>query len=86
MKLQGWAVAGKSWTAFVGSLLAVLIPWLLTTVVPTLPEPWPALVGGIVALMTAVGVYHAPYQPVPQQGPTGEYPAPSTGGTPWPSS
>lgn len=78
MKLQGWAVAGKSWTAFVGSLLAVLIPWFVTTVAPHLPEPWPALIGAAVALATAVGVYHAPYQPV---APTGQHAT-----TPWPTS
>lgn len=77
MKLQGWAVAGKSWTAFGGSLLAVLIPWFVTTVAPHLPEPYPALIGAAVALATAVGVYHAPYAPA-----NGSTTVPAT---PWPT-
>lgn len=82
MKLQGFAVAGKSWVAFGGSLLAVLIPWLVTNVVPTLPEPYPALIGAVLALATAVGVYHAPYAPVAGQEDASQ---PTAGGTPWPT-
>lgn len=82
-QIQGFAVAGKAWVALAGSLLSFLIPWVVQ-VSTTLPEPWPAVVGGVVAVLTAVGVYHAPYQPVP----TTNTP-PTTGGggaTPWPTS
>lgn len=78
MKLQGWAVAGKSWVALVGSLLTFIIPWIVQ-ISAGLPEPWPAIVGGVVALLTAVGVYHAPYQPAP--GRNGTPPK-----NPWPTS
>ena len=80
MKLQGWSVAGKSWTALFGSLVAgSLLPWFLANVAPGLPQPWPALIGAAVAVATAVGAYHAPYQPVT--------PPPRSGGdagSPWP--
>lgn len=85
--IQGFSVAGKSWVALVGSLAAVVIPWFVTSVVPTLPEPWPALIGAALALATAVGVYHAPSTSVPgRSGPTTPPTASTTGGTPWPVS
>lgn len=52
----------KSWVALVGSLLAFAIP-LLTQFSGFLPPPWPALIGGVIALLTMLGVYHAPYAP-----------------------
>jgi len=76
--LQGWQVAGKSWVALIGSLLTFVIPWLVQ-VSAGLPAPWPALIGAIVALLTAFGVYQAPYKPVPPRE------AQNTGPTPWPS-
>jgi hypothetical protein len=80
MKLQGFSVAGKSWVALFGSLVAgSVLPWFLANVAPSLPEPWPALIGAGVALATAVGVYHAPYQPV---SPAAD---PAPGGSPWPT-
>jgi hypothetical protein len=74
MKLQGWQVAGKAWTGLIGSLLTFIVPWVVQTSAG-FPQPWPALVGAVVALMTAFGVYNAPYQPVsnagvPQSGPS----------------
>jgi len=79
MKLQGYAVAGKSWVALVGSLLTFIIPWVVQYST-LLPAPWPAIIGAVVAILTAVGVYHAPYQPVTP--PTAAQP----GNTPWPQS
>jgi len=76
MTLQGWAVAGKSWVALIGSLLTFIIPWVVQ-VSANLPAPWPALVGAVVALLTAFGVYRAPYQPAPTK-PAGQ-------ATPWPT-
>ena len=64
-QLQGWSVAGKSWTALIGSALTFLIPTIVQ-MSTSWPEPWPAVIGAVVAVLTAVGVYHAPYRPVQQ--------------------
>ena len=76
--LQGWAVAGKSWVALVGSLLAFIVPWIVQ-VSASAPQPWPALIGAIVALLTAFGVYQAPYKSVPSKGGS-----PTPANNPWP--
>lgn len=52
----------KAVVALVGALLSALIP-LLLTISTSLPDPWPALIGGVVALLTMLGVYKAPYKP-----------------------
>ena len=75
-QLQGWSVAGKSWVALLGSLLTFIIPALVSAST-SWPAPWPAVIGAVVALLTAFGVYQAPYKPVPQKD------APPN--TPWPS-
>ena len=90
MKLHGWTVAGKSWTAFLGSLLTLLIP-LLLQFSPMFPPPWPAVIGAVIAVLTAVGVYHAPYQPVGRNSATvTPLNLPPVGGpsgnSPWPTS
>ena len=64
-----WSVAGKSWVALIGSLLTFIVPWAVNASA-SLPDPWPALIGGVVALLTAFGVYHAPYQPTARTTPT----------------
>jgi hypothetical protein len=51
--------ATKSWVAVVGGLLAVLIPLVLQIVV-YLPPQWAAGVTGVIALLTAFGVYKVP--------------------------
>lgn len=51
----------KTWIALLGSLLSVAVP-LIVSASAHLPEPWPAVIGGVVAVLTALGVYHAPYQ------------------------
>lgn len=79
MKLQGFAVAGKSWVALLGSFLTFLVPWVVQQSA-NLPAPWPSLIAAVVAIASAVGVYHAPYQPVPRLGA-----APPTVNNPWPS-
>lgn len=63
-QLQGWSVAGKAWVALVGSLLSFVIPTIVQ-LSTSWPEPWPAVVSAVVAVLTAIGVYHAPYKPVP---------------------
>jgi len=52
----------KTYVALIGSLLSVAAP-LILQVSTALPPPWPAAIGGIFALLTALGVYHAPYKP-----------------------
>lgn len=90
MKLHGWKIAGKSWTAFLGSLLTLLIP-LLLQFSPMFPPPWPAVIGAVIAVLTAVGVYHAPYTPVNNRAAGSVTPLnpPTVGGpssgSPWPT-
>lgn len=80
MKLHGFAVAGKSWVALVGSLLTFIVPWIVQYSA-FLPAPWPSVIAAAVAIATAVGVYHAPYQPVPTaQTDTGKH----SSNSPWP--
>lgn len=52
----------KTWVAAVGGALTVLIPMVLS-VSDSLPQPWPAVIAAMVAVLTAVGVYKAPYTP-----------------------
>lgn len=77
MKLHGWAIAGKSWVALFGALLTFIIPTLVQ-ISTSFPEPWPAVIGGVVAILTAVGVYHAPYSPAPSK-------SAQQSATPWPT-
>lgn len=69
MKLQGWSTAGKAWIGLIGSFLTFIIPWVLQES-DHLPAPWPLVISAVVAILTAVGVYHAPYQPVPKAAPS----------------
>ena len=52
----------KTWIAVIGGLLTVIVP-LVLSVSTYLPDPWPAVLGAVVALLTALGVYKAPYKP-----------------------
>lgn len=52
----------KTWVAAVGGALTVIVPIVLS-VSTNLPEPWPAVISAVVAVLTAVGVYRAPYRP-----------------------
>ncbi len=76
--------AAKAWLSLLGGLLTVTIP-LLVQVSGSLPEPWPAVIGGVVAVLTALGVYRVPNKPavtttpptyVPPGEPPGGYPNP----------
>lgn len=76
----------KTWIGLFGSVLAFAVP-LLVSVQNMLPEPWPAVIGGVIAVLTALGIYHAPYvKPntviVPADPPT--YPGEPPGGYPDP--
>lgn len=52
----------KTWIAAIGGALTVIVPIMLS-VSTNLPEPWPAVISAVVAVLTAVGVYRAPYRP-----------------------
>ena len=52
----------KAYVALLGSVLTVVGP-LLLNVSTHLPEPWPAIIGGVIGLLTVLGVYQAPYRP-----------------------
>lgn len=81
-QIQGFKVAGKSWVAFIGSLATLAVP-LILQLATVMPPQYQAIIGGFVALATAVGVYHAPYKPVAasNSGPS----EPSSTSTPWPA-
>ena len=79
MKLHGWSVAGKAWAGLLGSFLTFIIPWVVQES-DHLPQPWPYVIAAVVAILTAVGIYHAPYQPTRKVNP----PASPTG-SPWPN-
>ena len=78
----------SKWKAWVGTaiaILAVIIPVVLQ-VSTSLPEPWPTIIGLVVAALTWLGIYRAPYlpkgteiAPAPPAPPTaGEYVNPWT--------
>jgi hypothetical protein len=77
----------KTWVTVAGSVLMVVGPWILTAST-NLPEPWPAIVGGIFGILTILGVYHAPYVPKSAQvskTPISEIPSSNgPGESPWP--
>lgn len=52
----------KTWIALAGSALTFVVP-LIVSVEDYLPSPWPSVIGGVIAVLTAVGVYKAPYVP-----------------------
>jgi hypothetical protein len=52
----------KTWVALVGSVLTVAVP-LIVSVQDYLPSPWPGVIGAALSVLTALGVYKAPYVP-----------------------
>jgi hypothetical protein len=52
----------KSWVAGVSAVLTVLVPYVLS-VSNYLPDPWPAVVGGVIGVLGLVGVYKVPNHP-----------------------
>lgn len=68
----------KTYIALAGALLTALVPFILQISV-NLPQPWPGVIAGAIALATAFGVYHAPYS-------TGSNAPPASGKSPWPAS
>ena len=73
--------AHKSWVAAIGGLLTLVVPMLLQ-VAAYLPDPWPTLIGGVIAALTVFGVYKTPNKPVAPAAP--DVQPPSGGWTnPW---
>jgi hypothetical protein len=52
----------KTWVGLIGSLLTFIGPFILQST-DALPSPWPAVVGALFAVLTALGIYRAPYKP-----------------------
>lgn len=52
----------KAYVALLGGILTVAIPTVIDFAV-YLPPQWQAVVGAVVALLTALGVYAAPNRP-----------------------
>lgn len=50
----------KSWVGLVGSLLTFAVPYVVGAE-QYLPSPWPAVIGVALAVLTALGIYKAPY-------------------------
>lgn len=52
----------KTYVGLIGSLVTFIAP-LALSVSDALPAPWPAVIGGVLAVLTALGIYKAPYKP-----------------------
>lgn len=52
----------KGWVALVTTVLTVAVPYILS-VSTYLPDPWPAVIGGIIGLLGVVGVVKTPNHP-----------------------
>jgi len=72
----------KAWVALIGSTLTIVAPWILTATA-ALPQPWPGVIGLLLAGLTGAGTWRAPYLPKD----TTIVPTPTEGGeytSPWP--
>lgn len=52
----------KPLVGLIGAALTFIVPTVLTYSTQ-LPQPWPWVIAGVVALLTSVGIYKAPYTP-----------------------
>lgn len=52
----------KTWIGLVGSLVTFIGPFILSST-DALPPPWPVIIGVVFAVLTALGIYKAPYKP-----------------------
>lgn len=52
----------KPLVGLIGAALTFVIPTVLQYST-SLPDPWPWVIAGVVALLTAAGIYRAPYTP-----------------------
>lgn len=52
----------KTYVALIGTGLSFVVPFILE-VTEGLSAPWPAVIGAVLWVLTALGVYAAPYKP-----------------------
>lgn len=52
----------KTWVGLLTSLLTLGVPYALS-VSTALPPPWPVVIGLVIAVLGALGIYKAPYKP-----------------------
>lgn len=52
----------KAWVGLLSSLLTLGVPYVLS-VTDTLPSPWPIVIGLVIAALSWLGIYKAPYTP-----------------------
>lgn len=52
----------KAWVGLVGTGLSFVVP-LILEVTDGLPSPWPAVIGAVLWILTALGIYRVPYAP-----------------------
>lgn len=52
----------KTYVGLIGAGLSFLVPFVLEAT-EGLPAPWPAVIGAVLWILTALGVYKAPYKP-----------------------
>lgn len=52
----------KALVGLIGSALTFAVPYLLQ-ITDALGGPWPAVIGLVLAVLTALGIYRAPYKP-----------------------
>lgn len=78
-----FAQTAKTWTSLIGTLLTLIVPWGLQ-ISQSLPAPWPAVVAGIMAILTALGVYKVPNAPGNPKTTVSPIPGYSGYDFPWP--
>lgn len=66
----------KAYVGLVGSFLTFIVPSVVEYTA-NLDQPWPTIIGAVVALLTALGVYKAPYKPGGTVIAPAEVPAPT---------
>jgi protein-S-isoprenylcysteine O-methyltransferase Ste14 len=52
----------KAWVGLLGSALSFVVPFVLQ-VTDSLPAPWPAVIGVVLFLLSALGIYKVPNTP-----------------------
>jgi hypothetical protein len=77
----------KTIVGLIGSIVTFAVP-LVISVEQYLPSPWPAVIGALLSVLTALGIYKAPYKPegtalVPNAVAASAPPAPGEYKNPW---
>lgn len=76
----------KAWVGLLGSALSFVVPYVLE-VTDSMPSPWPAIIGVVLFILSALGIYKVPNTPPGSvvvvdpriESPAGNYPPPVTG-------